>query len=133
MKDLSNLKEVSSQPTSLESARAIRAGAAVPGAAAPAPTRRGFPAPGATCVRSASHRPAEPRLKRRLQDTLLYGPARWLDVPVGKHGTRTTASRGRRLRISRLRNPRRAPCPPDPSDRGPPRPPARAPRERVAA
>ena len=74
--------------TSLESARATRAGAAVPGAAAPAPTRRGFPAPGATCVRSASHRPAEPRLKRRLQDTLLCGPARRLDVPVGKHGTR---------------------------------------------
>ena len=31
----------------------------------PAPTRRGFPPPGATCVRSAAHRPAEPRLRQQ--------------------------------------------------------------------
>ena len=128
----SNPRRCHPPPTSLESARATRAGAAVPGAAAPAPTRRGFPAPGATCVRSASHRPAEPRLKRRLQDTLLCGPARWLDVPVGN-----TRTRGPRRAddgsVSRAQRPRRAPRPPDPSGREPPRPIARAPRERVAA
>src|SRR4051794_20560065 len=131
MEDQNNPEEVPPQPTSLEPARATRAGAAVPGAAAPAPTRRGFPAPGATCVRSASHRPAEPRLKRRLQDTLLCGPARWLDVPTGTHGTRTTASRGRRLRFSRPATQARPP-PARPVEQGAATPPTRAPRERVA-
>ena len=100
---------------------------AVPGAACPLPPVAAFPHP---VLHAYGAHPTDPPGRgydSRLKDALLYGPARRLDVPDGSHRTRTTAPRGRRLRISRPRIPGAPPARPTRRAGSRPHPIARAP------